>query len=283
MNFRQSILFVLGIALILAAPLWSSKISQVYTKLPANYGFDLDMDHSENNRFNFDEDWSGSVVSLSNIKNFTEKTTESESLINSSFIAKSITGATLFDLEQKYLVDRYNNHDLPGYVDATGSAYYMFPHHTQKISYQFWPGTFGKSFKMNYIDTTTIDGLKIYHFRGQDNAIDDTLGYSFLPLVPEKYRALSKATVDVFIEPVSGIIINYYDKGVSYYSDSEGHRLWDISQWSNELKESSIHQMAATASKARQTILLHEYMIPFGLLSLGIFLLYKSLPGRDKK
>lgn len=280
MTFLKIVYLIIGIALILAAPVWSSKISENYTKLPSNYGFDVNLNHTENNRFDFNQDWSGNVLSLSNIKNSVEQSTESTLLIDSSFIAKSLTGSQLFDLEQKYLVDRYTHHDLPGFVDPNGKSYYMFPRHTKKQSYLVWFGTFGKPFTLNYVDTEKINGLTVYHFQGQDNAIDDTSGYSFLPLVPEKYRVLSKANIDVFVEPFSGNVINYFDKGTSYYSDNENHRLWDISQWSNEVKDQSVSEMATVATKFRQNIILQEYVIPCGLLVVGFFFVYKAVSGR---
>jgi hypothetical protein len=64
-------------------------------------------------------------------------------------------------------------------------------------------------------------GMKVYVFNSLADGIDETAGFESLPDVPEKYHALSYGKDQLWIEPVSGVVVNYEDAGRSYFIETK--------------------------------------------------------------
>lgn len=282
MSFSRILVFIAGLALFLTSSVWSSKVSQDLTKWPDNLSEVLLFQHTENNRFGLNDSWSGNIISNSKIETKTTNQSSSVSMVSKKFVIESLSGENLFSLEQSFYVDRYTRHDLPGGTDPDGVAYTAFPHHTGKKEYLVWPGTFGSAINLRFIDQQIIKGLHVYHFQSQAN-VDDTAGYVFLPLVPEKYRVKSQATVDMYIEPVTGILVNYSDKGISYYSNDKIDRIWDISQWSNKFTDNAISAQVKIAKNKMNYLSLHENIIPLLFFASGLSLIFFSVLTKRKR
>ncbi len=277
MSFLRISLFILGIGLMLLSSFWSVKLSKEISKWPSGMVNTYYLLHSENNRFNFEDNWSGKIISNSKTSTISTNLSDSVSDVKKSFVVESISGEPLFNLEQEFKINRYTRHNLPGSSDINGMAYSEFPPHTQKMDYLWWPSTFGSPFNMSYVGQEMIDGLRVYHFQSQNAILDDTKGYEFLPLVPEKYKALSSARVDAYIEPNTGMLIDYSDSGISYYSDETVSRLWDISDWSNSLTKGAVTNNVIIAKKMANTMSLNENIIPFIIFILGFVPMYFSI------
>ena len=277
MSFKNIFSLVLGLVLVVLSGLWSSTIANTYTKLSKANDYTYYLTHTENNRFGLKDDWSGNIISNSKIEiSSTEK--DSATLdIEKIFTVESITGEVLFKLTQPLLVDRVSRHNLPNITDKTGIAYSDFPADTQKTDYVWWPATFGSPFNMKFIGETRINNLLVYHFQSLSITLDDTSGYAFLPLVPEKYKVLSTASIDAFIEPVTGTLIDYADKGVSFYSSDSIQRYWDIAQWSNQFTKSVVEENINGVKSKIFTFTLHKSIIPSFIFFLGILLIFSPI------
>ena len=276
MSLFRYFLLVVGIALVMASPLWSTKVAQNFTKWSDTFHEKYNIIHTENNRFGLKDNWSGAVISNATIEVKNNKVTSEEAEINKKFTVESINGETLFTLDQNFLISRYTKHDLPFGNDVNGIAYALFPVDTHKIDYVWWPSTLGSPINMKFVDEQIINQVRIYHFQGIATAIDDTSGYEFLPLVPEKYKVFSNVTVDAYVEPITGRLIDYKDQGVSYYSENN-NRVWDISQWGNKYTEEIITRNSTRAKVQINLYSMHKKVIPLILLSLGGFTMYFSI------
>ena len=276
MSLFRYFLLVVGIALVMASPLWSTKVTQNITKWSDTFHEKYNIIHTENNRFGLKDNWSGAVISNATIEVINNKVTSENAEINKKFTVESINGEILFTLDQNFLISRYTKHDLAFGNDINGIAYALFPVDTQKIDYVWWPSTLGSPINMKFLDEQIINQVRIYHFQGLATSIDDTSGYEFLPLVPEKYKVFSNVTVDAYVEPITGRVIDYKDQGVSYYSENN-NRVWDISQWGNKYTEEIITRNSTRAKMQINLYSMHKKVIPLILLSLGGFTMYFSI------
>jgi len=99
--------------------------------------------------------------------------------------------------------------------------------------------------------------------------------------VPEKYQVLSRFSVDIKIEPVTGKIIDYEDKGIIYYADEKGNKVQDISERGDGFNYETIKTQAEIAKKEKIKIIAYEWIIPVLLGLIGIALVVVEL--RKKK
>lgn len=270
-----------GLLLIIFAPFWLIAISPELLVLPPNYSSIAGMVHDENNRFVIGSNWSGKAISLSSSEIKTFKTLGDQASLQSLFRVESLTGDTLFELDQNFLIDRETRHNLPGGNDVSGKSMILFRPNTSRSNQNYWPIEMGSPSVLNYVGNKTIQSLNTYHFQTVNSVINDTIGYEFLPLVPEKYQVNSRVNMDIYVEPVTGIVIDHEDSGVSSYVDKDGKTIWDIAQWSNKYNEPTINMRVAQARSQKQTYLLISRIIPGAIFLLG-FALAISGVGKSK-
>lgn len=270
---KKNILLVIGAALLALIPVWLFLIAPELEKLSSDYEFEPKILASENNRFEINGLWTGRIDKSSS---YYEKITESKfnsAILESRYTLKNPSGEISYDIEHKFLVDRKSRHNLPGETDEKGEAYAFFPLHVKKQDYQYWPFDFGKNFIVKFKGTESLYGLELYHFSVENAFSDDTAGYEFLELVPEKYKALSRFRIDVYVEPVSGILVNYEDEGTSYYAEQDGTKVQDISEWGEKFDYYTIKSQAEKAKKEKLKIEIYELAVPILLGLAGLVLL----------
>lgn len=269
------LLYILCLFFGLLLPLWIFIITPELTKFPANYSSKANMIHTENNRFDIDSKWTGKTIAISSSKIESEVLENRKSRLSTRFVVESLTGDTIFELNQNYLIDRYSSHNLPGGNDKTGSAYVIFPRNIVKKSLLFWPIEMGAPAQLDFVKETKVDSLNVYHFSTNDSIINDTLGFEYLPLVPEKYQAFSRVKIDIYVEPITGIIVDYQDSGTSYYADKEGKAIWDMDEWSNKYNDPTISNRVREAENRKKYISAVSLYIPafFCLLSISFLVI----------
>lgn len=275
---------ILGLLILIIVPIYLISILPHLNLLTANQLVTTNLNHTENNRFEVNGKWSGDIPSASSIENNIVSITPHELATETKFTVKSLQGQTLFTFNQHFIVDRTSRHNLPDGTDKKGETYYTFPLNVKKLAYFWWAHTFSRPVTLEYSDIKTVNGIKTYHFITRQILVDDTEGYSFLDLVPEKYNVRSVADIDIYVEPVSGIIIDYQDKGVSSYVDKQGVIVQDIAQWSNYYSEITIQRMATLAESLKIKVMFSNYYLPAILILLGMVLVIHThlFPKRSK-
>jgi hypothetical protein len=110
----------------------------------------------------------------------------------------------------------------------------------------------------------------VYVFRFSANGLDETDGYSSMPDVPERFQARTDGQGTLKIEPLSGVVVDYEEQGVSYYVDpATGARLDDFHRWSGRFTPATKSAQLALARAARLRVLALEDWLPGGLAVLG--------------
>lgn len=269
----RKISLLLGFFFLLLIPVWYFVFLPFVIGLPTNYSQRAQLSHTEDNRFVIGSTWSGKTISISESKDVVDKVEYRKARVSSEFKIESLTGENLFLLNQSFLVDRVSLKNLPGLTDISGRAYHIFPRHLKKTNILWWPSFFGGPIDLTYIDSVNLKGINVYHFRGERGDINDTGGYDFLPLVPEMYKVLSSAKLDVFVEPKTGYVVHYEDVGSSFYADQDNKLIWEISKWTNKFTDPTIKEKLENANRLKNKQFFMEVVVPIALLIPAILFL----------
>lgn len=271
---------IAGLTILILIPIWYFVFLPLVTALPTSFSQTAKLSHTEDNRFTIGGQWSGQTISTGEVLETVTKNEYRQAFISSKFDVQSLVGEPLFSLNQSFTVDRITMKNYPSAVDPAGETYFYFPKRLSRSPIRWWPGTFGEPLDLIFIDIETIKGLRVYHFRGERADINDTAGYEFLPMVPQKYYVLSRANLDVFVEPSSGTVVDYRDEGVSYYAGLDKRRVWDLAKWSNKFTDLTIDERIEKAKESQRSLFLLEVITPLLLLLVSLLLVNIGISGK---
>ena len=105
-------------------------------------------------------------------------------------------------------------------------------------------------------------------FKMEVKGLDETDGYSYLLYIPEKYQAQTNAIGTLWVEPLSGIVVNYQDQGASSWIDINDRKdIEEFNTWINTYTPETRLAQLALARTTRLRMLLMEVYLPALLLS----------------
>ncbi len=267
-SFWQQLLVVLALAAL--AGLLRFWLAPMLTRLPANYSNETRYDADTRFRESPTAAWTSSPLIARRVDQ-TLTASEDASIIQGDVHWTTEDGTPTYETTTLYGVDRRTRKNLPGYGDADRTGQFLFPQHVQPTTYQFWDPYYLGPRTATFRATEQVDGLTVYVFDYIAANIDDTGGYTFLPDVPKRYRAISDGQGTLWIEPTSGVVVDFKDEGVSYFVDVKtSQRVADLYHWSARYTpETRVAQLAL--ARADQTwILALEIWVPGGLLLVGL-------------
>lgn len=180
-------------------------------------------------------------------------------------------GRPLFENVGIYGVDRRTRANVTGYGDAQRTGQFLLPAPVEKRSYELWDPMFIGPRRLEFSRTEVKDGLEVYVFEFTVTALDETVGYSHLSQVPERFAAHTDARGTVWAERASGTVVDYAESGVTYFFDPrKQQRLGDLQRWSQRYSETARREAVARARSERRRIHLFGRWIPGGLFLLGL-------------
>jgi hypothetical protein len=177
----------------------------------------------------------------------------------------------IFETTGLYGVSRFTRQNVLGYGDVERTGQFLFPPNVQPTTYTYWDPMFIGPCVATFDHAETQDGLPVYVFRFSATGLDETAGYSYLPDVPERYAAHTDGQGTLWIEPVSGVVVDYAEQGMSYFADpTTGERIADFHSWSNRFTPETRAAQVQLAQDTRRRILILENWGPGGLLLAGL-------------
>jgi hypothetical protein len=245
-------------------------IAPVLELLPADYAIELRL--SEENKFRDSPagEWQISTLDALRVDQ-TITSSNQTAIIEGALHVYDASGAVNFEVTSLYGVDRRTRLNLAGYGNMNRTGQFLFPPHTQAGEYAIWDPMFVGLRQATYERTETIDELQVYVFSFSAAGMDESAGYSYLPDVPERYLAHTDGTGIIWVEPLSGLVVDYMDSGTSYFVDPvTGKRVADFNQWNERYIPATRTTQIALARAARLRILALEVWLPGGLLVAGL-------------
>lgn len=184
----------------------------------------------------------------------------------------SPTGVVLFETLNLYGVDRQNRQNLAGFGNKDRAGQYLFPPHTGKQRYGVWDPFYAGPLVATFDHVDQFRGLEVYVFNSVADGVDETDGFVSLPDVPEKYSALSYGKSRLWIEPVSGVVVNFEDAGTSYFVEpTTGRHVGEpIFLWTARYTPETINAQLKFATATRLRMLALEIWLPLTLAVAGL-------------
>jgi len=194
-------------------------------------------------------------------------------------------GQVIFESSGLYGVDFRTRKNLAGYGDVGREGQFLFPRHLKQVTYTFWDPMFIGPRTANFDRVENLEGLTVYVFQFSGSDMDETEGYSYLPLIPERYLARTDGRGRLWIEPTSGVIVDYEEQGMSYFVDpTSGEQVADLFVWSDRYTPETRATQLSLARASRMRILAAETWLPGGFLVMGVvWLVITQLKRRWKK
>jgi hypothetical protein len=251
-------------------------------RLPADYSNSTSLSEQDKFRDSPTSEWQASTLNTQRVDQ-TITISGKTAIIEGSLHVYFATGAVNFENTNLYGVDRSTRLNLAGYGDVNRTGHYLFPTHVQPVGYAIWDPLFIGLRQATFDHVENIDGLQTYVFTFIGSGMDETAGYSALPDVPEHYLAHTDGQGTIWVEPLSGIVVDYMDSGVSYFVDpSTNERVADFNQWDERYTPETRTAQINLARTARTRILALEDWLPGSLVVAGLFFPASFLVQRKK-
>jgi len=245
-------------------------IAPLLERLPANYAAEVEL--SEDNQFRDSPtgEWQASTLKARRVDQIITNSGQT-AIIEGALHVYYASGEVNFEVTGLYGIDRRTRQNLAGYGDVNRTGQYLFPPHVKRIDYPIWDPMFVGLRQATFERTEKIDGLQVYVFSFSATGMDESAGYSYLPDVPENYLAHTDGEGTIWVEPLSGIVMDYEDSGVSYFViPSTRVRLADFNQWEERYTPETRTTQIKLARAARLRILLLEVYLPAASLLAGL-------------
>lgn len=257
-----------GFALCLLAALQWRWVGPQLLRLPADYADEISYDASSRYRDSPTGPWTRSRLVARRVDQ-TLLATADRSVIQGDLHWTDADGVAQYETSNVFGVDRHTRANLPDSGNARRTGAYLFPRHTQPRTYVLWDPQYVGPRTARFEEATRIDGLRVYRFSFTASNLDETAGYLAVPGIPERYRAFTDGQGRMWIEPTSGVVVDYEERGNSFFVDvATGRRLGDFYQWTDRLSAPSRAAKLAQARAGRRRILWLEYGLP-GMLALA--------------
>ena len=181
------------------------------------------------------------------------------------------SGVSIFEILNLYGVDRRTRRNLRGYGNQERFGQFLFPPHVSKRKYDVWDPLYVGPRVATFHHEESVEGLPVYVFSFVVDGIDETVGYSSLPDVPEKYRATTYAKGRICVEPNSGIVVDYEETGVSHFVDPKtGEHAGEILEWSDHYTRDTRAAQLRLATREMWRMFALERGLPGALLLTGL-------------
>ncbi len=272
---------LIGLCFLLLLPIWIFGISPQLTKIPSNFSYFADIISLDNI---FDEtkgEFVGDVRSVSKFSYVTQKQNGSILQIKNIFNVRSVAGDPIFSVSRLYGIDSITRRHVPELSDTPRSGYLFAPTQIKKNqSFTYWHVNYHGPAVMNFVAEESLFGLPVYRYESsyEHSLIDQTKNLANLPNVGITRGVEVEPSVQLWIEPVTGMLIKYTDKSTAYFYDLATHkRLVPWNKFTNTFQRSSVKEHVQMAQKLKIKYLLINKIIPSMLGVLGIVILFMPM------
>lgn len=191
-------------------------------------------------------------------------------IIQNTFDVRSLDGTPIVSLSRQYGIDSQSQAHVPMYGDKLREGYLFAPPGISPgESYKYWHINYDAPAVMEFVQESYREGLLVYEYVGSyaDQEIDQTSVLGHLPGVPETRGVRLEPTIRMWIEPETGMMIDYEDNTVAYYYDRETNE--NIAPWNafqNTISEQGVHDRVVYVQQYRMARFLQGVCIPIVLI-----------------
>jgi hypothetical protein len=269
----QKLYLLLFVLFLVAIPAWRYFAVPELLKLPGDYFSETDIYGTENVFDLTSNDYEGEEI-VQVIRSVTAKELEGSKVkINDFFSSAYLSGEVYYKTDQAFIVDRVTKK-----IQDT-DIYFEFPRNLTKENYSTWFYYLTEPFEVKFEREEKILGLETYLY-SYNLEFDATSGFSEAdPLVPKEYYVKEVPSGKIWVEPVTGVIVNLADEGTDYYVEKTDSVISapvvsPLVKWTATYSDDTIANQVRIAQNEKQKIHLYERWIPIllGLVALAFLI-----------
>jgi hypothetical protein len=266
---RLSVALPLIAALLLAgaARLWGVPLAET---LPSDLSSELDLQSKTHFRPSLASPWqdiqhigrrTDRVVSLSN----------AAAVIQAGIAWSDENGNEIFRTSGLYGVDRQTRSNIAGLGDRNRIGQFMLPPFFDRKSFVIWDPYYSGPRDVDFLREDVADGVAIRLYRFVVRDLDETQAYSFMPDVPGRYSVVTNGAGEISVEPVSGLIVDFTDRGRDAFVDrATGQGAGEFLSWSAKYSDATRTAQLGRALARHRLILALRGWIPLALIGAGL-------------
>jgi len=259
-----------GILLLAAVPLWVRWATPWLLSLPSHFRYDAEV-FSQDNLFDEKQDrFSGEMLSHSRFYYETIGRDRGVQMIRNVFDVRKTSGQKIFSVERILRIDPRTQRHVAGGQGRVRKGYLFGPRGVGKEAFTYWHVNYDVPARMVYDGSQILHGLSVNRYVCHFQA-DQTDELTHLPGVPAKRGVILDIELTLWIEPVSGWLVQYNDRTLaSFYDRVTGYKLYPWNRFENRLTVLSVMQQVRRATWQKWKVRFVEYGCPL-LLGLGAF------------
>ncbi|GHA79051.1 hypothetical protein GCM10007067_15610 [Lysobacter bugurensis] len=258
--------------LLLCAALWLLLGAPLASRLPDDYQTALYFDSVARAREAPTDDWKR-IVLIGRRLDTTLLSTAKRSVIQSDAYWALPGGELYFENAGVYAVDRVTRQNMPGLGDVERTGQFLFPPGMDRGPHVLWDSQLAGPRAMKFAGVDEVDDVPVHRFTFQVQGLDETLGYGHLPDVPERYRALTDSDGVLLIEPASGVLVDYIERGRSSFTKPDGTVIAPFFVWNAHFTEETRRSQLKRAEQVSRRLWLLQTLVPLLLAGAGVVLL----------
>jgi hypothetical protein len=279
LNKTSILYFVLAILVFFIYPVLSNVLTKQFISLPDNFEYKANVVSYDNFYDIEKEQFSGKQQSKTFFSYNTIEQIDGIHIIQNIFDVRTPDNDPIFSVERLYGIDPVTKKHVFGYGDKDREGYLFAPNNLKEGDiFEYWHVNYDVPITMEYVESEVVDDLKVLRYESEFKT-DQTNNLTYLDGVPEKYGIGLDVKIITWVEPITGILINYKDKSDAYYYDIETkEKLFPWNSFSNSFDSISVTNKIDQASSQKEIIknidiILKVSIVLFGtiLVILGIY------------
>ncbi len=275
MDRRQRILLASACCLGAVIPVWIFVCVPQLEALPADFQYQADIISYDDFYDEQKGEYKGEQRSISDFVYKAIGTKEETLLIENTFTVHKVTGENIFAVKRVYGIDPLTRGHIAGAGDRERDGFLFAPRNLRKGEpLTYWHINYDGPARMTFSGEETLYGLPVYRYetRYEGVPIEQTKNLTGLPDVGVKLGIEADPYLQVWIEPVTGMMVKYADDTVAYYTDLRtGKRLHPWNHFRNTFTSESTAQHVEAAKQKKLVMLLHCFGVP-GILGFMVIL-----------
>ena len=261
----------LGIALVASAALVHFVLAPQWLRLPAAHA-EARLEATSRMRDRADGDWAERRLTARRVDQALVLS-DDHVVIQGDVHWSTDDGDLVFERVGIYGVDRHTRANLPAYGDTERHGQYGFPPHVRRQTYRYWDPQFIGAREAHYVSDERRADLTVMRFDFEARDLDETNGFRRLPDVPHRFDAHTEGNGSFWVEPTSGLVVDYAEHGRSYFVEPvTGKAVADFYRWDARFTSETRAQRQLLARNALHRILLLETAMPALTLAVGLAL-----------
>jgi hypothetical protein len=170
---------------------------------------------------------------------------------------------TVIESSGLYGVDRSTRSNVRDYGDRERSGQYLFPAPAPRANLTLWDPTFRIGWQARFEQADRMAGIETHRYALEVASHDDSDAFRSLAGVPDRWRVTTEATGTLWVEPVTGTVLERVVRGSSWFVTADGGaRVAEAATWRAQFSPETRQQQLALAIRERRLQQLFGLWLP---------------------